>query len=457
MTATIAEQLATFTELLDAKALPEDVRRMARWCVLDWFGSALAGAKAKPTAILLDVARELGGRPEATLLPDGSKTSAPLAALVNAGASHVVEMDDVHRQAVFHPGATVIPAALAVAEREGASGADLLGAIVAGYEVGIRLGEAAGQRHYDYWHTTGTCGTFAAAAAAGKLLGLDSGRLAAALGSAGTAAAGLWEFLVDGAMSKQLHPAKAAHDGILSALLAERGFTAATRILEGEKGFLRAMAQGGDPARLTEGLGGGTFRILGTAFKASAACYHIHSSIDAALLLREKHRPDPKSIRSVTVRLYGAAHRLLEPVEPTTPYAAKFSVPYCVATALLHGGAGPDAFTDARLKEKAVQTLLGKVRLVHDPALDAAYPEQWPAIVELETAAGTDTIRVDIPRGDPKNPMSEMDLLAKFNALAGDLPLEDRRRLAETCLALDEKTENVAATLEGLIFSASGL
>jgi 2-methylcitrate dehydratase PrpD len=449
MTTTIAEQLAAFTESLDGKGLPDDVRRMARWCLLDWFGSALAGATAKPTAILLGVARELGGRPEATLLPDGSKTSAPLAAMVNAGASHVVEMDDVHRQGVFHPGATVIPAALAVAEREGASGAELLTAIVAGYEVGIRLGEAAGQRHYDYWHTTGTCGTFAAAAAAGKLLGLDRGRLAAAFGSAGTQAAGLWEFLVDGAMSKQLHPAMAAHDGILSALLAERGFTGAARILEGEKGFLRAMAQGGDPSRLTEGLGGGTFRILETAFKAHAACYHIHSSIDAALLLREKHRPDPKSIRSVTVRLYGAAYRLLQPVQPTSPYAAKFSVPYCVATAMLHGGVGPDAFTETRLADETIQALLGKIRLVHDPALDAAYPDQWPAVVELETAAGSDAMRVDIPRGDRQNPMSEVDLLTKFNALAAALPPVDRRRLAETCLAL-EKIENVAAALEGL-------
>ncbi|HEU5395152.1 MAG TPA: MmgE/PrpD family protein, partial [Candidatus Methylomirabilis sp.] len=438
MTRTIAEQLAAFTDLLDGKALPEDVRRMARWCLLDWLGSAVAGGKAKPTAILLDVARELGGTPEATLLPDGSRTSAPLAALVNAGASHVVEMDDLHKPAVFHPGATVIPAALAVAEREGASGTELLAAIVAGYEVGIRLGEAAGQRHYDYWHTTGTCGTFAAAAAAGKLLGLDTRRLAAAFGSAGTVAAGLWEFLVDGAMSKQLHPAKAAHDGILCALLAERGFTAATRILEGEKGFLRAMAQGGDAGRLTEGLGSGTFRILATSFKAHAACYHIHSSIDAALLLRERHRPDPQSIRSVTVRLYGAAHRLLQPIQPTSPYAAKFSVPYCVATALLHGAVGPDAFTEARLGEEAVRALLEKVRLAHDPTLDGAYPEQWPAVIELETTAATNTARVDIPRGDPARPMSEADLLTKFNTLTAALPPEDRRRLAEACLAMEK-------------------
>ncbi|MBI2081590.1 MAG: MmgE/PrpD family protein [candidate division NC10 bacterium] len=453
MSRTIAEQLAAFTELLEGGLLPDDVRRTARLCLLDWFGSALAGARAKPTGIVLAVARDLGGRPEATLLPDGAKTSAPLAALVNAASSHVVEMDDVHRAAVFHPGATVIPAALAMAEREGAGGLDLLAAIVAGYEVGIRLGEAAGQRHYDYWHTTGTCGTFAAAAAAGKLLGLETRRLAAALGSAGTAAAGLWEFLVDGAMSKQLHPAKAAHDGILCALLAEQGFTAAARILEGEKGFLRAMAQGGDASRLTDGLGGGTYRILETSFKAHAACYHIHSSIDAALLLRERHRPDPMRMRSVTVRLYGAAYRLLEPVEPVSPYAAKFSVPYCVATALLHGRVGPDAFTEARLADEEVQTLLGKVRLLHDPALDATYPEKWPAVVELETAAGTDSVQVDVPRGDPSNPVSEEELLRKFDALAGALPPEDRRRLAETCLNL-EKVENVAAALEGLNFSS---
>src|SRR5574337_1683388 len=263
--ATIQEQLATFIFDVNYETLSADAQAMARLCVLDWLGSVYAGKGARPAVAMLLVAKSLGGNPEATLLPDGSRSSAYMAALVNAAASHVVEMDDLHKESILHPAAPVIPAALAMAEREGASGQELLTAIALGYEVAIRTGEAMGPSHYQSWHSTGTCGTFGAAAAAGKILGLSKPELAMALGTAGTQAAGLWEFLVDGAMSKQLHPAKAAADGLLSALLAEQGFTAASRIFEGEKGFCRAMAKEFDLNRLTEGLGTTPPRILSTS------------------------------------------------------------------------------------------------------------------------------------------------------------------------------------------------
>lgn len=443
---TISERIADFIVQTDPGRLPADVVEFTKLCFLDWLGSAIAGSDKPPTAAMVEVARALGGNPEATLIPGWSPTSAFWAALVNGASSHVVEMDDLHKPSILHPAAPVIPAALALAEREGSGGDELIAAIVVGYEVAIRAGECVGPSHYAFWHSTGTCGTFGAAAAAGRLLGLDRDQLVWALGSAGTQAAGLWEFLVDGAMSKQLHPAKAAADGMLAALLAQRGFTAARRIFEGEKGFCRAMSQAGELGRLTDGLGDGSYRISGTSFKAHAACYHIHSAIDAALKIRAEHGGAPDEIARVGVRLYSAAMDLLEKVDPQNPYAAKFNVPFCVATALLRGAVGLDAFTEERLADAAIRGVMERVELARDPALDEGYPERWPAVVEVETSGGPrHQARVDYPRGDPRNPLTATQVVEKFHDLTRvHLPEVRRRALVDGCLAL-EKVESMAA------------
>ncbi|MGH7405987.1 MAG: MmgE/PrpD family protein, partial [Candidatus Methylomirabilales bacterium] len=293
MAKTISEKLASFITDLGSDGLPADVIEMAKLCVLDWLGSAIAGSKTRPIQMFVRVARGLGGTPQATVIPDGSKTSSHFAALVNAASSHVVEMDDLHKPSVLHPAAPVIPAALAVAERDGIAGREFLTAIVAGYEVAIRAGEALGPSHYHFWHTTATCGVFGAATAVGKLLHLTPEQIVWALGSAGTQSAGLWEFLVEGAMSKQLHLGKAAADGLLAALLAEQGLTAASQIFEGEKGLAQATSTAPELGRLTEGLGTRPLRILENSFKAHAACYHIHSSIDAALAIKTRLNAKP--------------------------------------------------------------------------------------------------------------------------------------------------------------------
>ena len=221
-------QLAAFIATAE---VPEAVRDTARRYMLDWLGSTLAGGEMRSPSLMRQVVTALGGHPQATVLASGDHTSAPLAALANAAASHVLEMDDLDPGSIYHPAAPTVSAALAVAEQLDADGDALLDAIAIGYEVGIRVGEALGPNHYEHWHTTGTAGTFGAAAAAARLHGLTEEQTVHALGSAGTTTAGLWEFLEDGAMSKQLHPAKAAHDGILAVLLAQQGFTAASHIL----------------------------------------------------------------------------------------------------------------------------------------------------------------------------------------------------------------------------------
>jgi 2-methylcitrate dehydratase PrpD len=441
---TISQQLARFITDLRAERLPAEVIEMAKLCVLDWLASAIAGGTTRPIRAFVTVVRGLGGVPQATVIPDGSKTSCHLAAFVNAASSHVVEMDDLHKPSVLHPAAPVIPAALAVAERDGIAGSEFLTAIVAGYEVAIRAGEALGPSHYHFWHTTATCGVFGAAGAAAKLLRLTSEKVVWALGSAGTQSAGLWQFLAEGAMSKQLHLGKAAADGLLAALLAEQGLTAASQIFAGEKGLARATSGTPELFRLTAGLGTRPLRILENSFKAHAACYHIHSSIEAALALRTRINAKPTEINTITVRVYSAALDFLEKVEPASPYAAKFSIPYCVATALLYGRVGLDDFTHERIHNPAVRRLISAVVLQGDPDLDRVYSHTWPAVVTIENTQGIrHEARVDFPKGDPKNPMTPEELIAKFHVLTDHiLPASSRSLLIERCLTLD-KLDNV--------------
>ena len=432
---------------------PPEVRQVTRRYLLDWLGSALAGGELRPPTIARELVASLGGHPQATVLGDGTRTSAPLAAFANAAAAHVLEMDDLDRASISHPGAPIIAAALAGAEREGADGDALLDAIAIGYEVSIRVGEALGPTHYEHWHTTGTAGTLGAAAAASRLAGLDAATVLQALGSAGTMTAGLWEFLADGAMSKQLHPAKAAHDGLLAALLATRGFTAASRIIEGAKGLLAAMSSAPDAERLTAGLvatGEGAWRIHGVSFKVHASCRHTHSAVDAALRLRQQHAIEPAAIERVDVRLYSQALGLLEGMQPTTPYAAKFSLPFCVAAALVHGDLAPERFSDASIREPEVLALTDRVQFTTDPDLDRLYPTAWPAIVAITTRSGARwEQRVDHPAGDPESGIAEDDIAAKFVALTAPL-LGDAATALASRLLYDARFPSAADLVEAV-------
>ncbi|MBC7727597.1 MAG: MmgE/PrpD family protein, partial [Microbacteriaceae bacterium] len=275
------ETLATFAATLEFAAIPAPVLRRAEDLMLDWFGSALAGKGARPVESLARFHERMGptdGPCEVLIHRTGSSPLA--AAMANAAASHFAEQDDVHNGSVFHPAAVVFPPALAVAQQLGRSGGELLTAVVAGYEVGIRVGEFLGRSHYKIFHTTGTAGTLAAAAAVGRLLRLTPAQMLHAFGSAGTQSAGLWEFLRDAADSKQLHTAHAAGAGLTAAYLAEDGFTGARRILDGLQGLAAGMSTDADPTRLTDGLGT-RWTLSETSFKFHAACRHTHPAADA--------------------------------------------------------------------------------------------------------------------------------------------------------------------------------
>jgi 2-methylcitrate dehydratase PrpD len=418
-TAAPTVELCRFVADLRFDAIPPRVIQFTKGLLIDWLGSALAGKGAPQVEAIERFAAAMGpGDGPSTIVTSRRKTSPYFAAMVNAAASHVVEQDDVHNGSVFHPATVVFPPVLAVAEATSKSGREILMAAIAGYEVGIRVGEFLGRSHYEGFHTTGTAGTLAAAAAVGKLLGLDAATLNHALGSAGTQAAGLWEFLRDAADSKQLHTAKAASDGLLAAYLARDGFKGATRILEGKQGMAAGMSSDADPSRLTDGLGT-RWATEETSFKWHAACRHTHPAADALQLLMQRENLTADDIAEVTCHVHQAAIDVLGPVtDPKTVHQAKFSMGTVLGLIAVHGVADLDAFERHALTDPKVAAFRNKVRMVRDAEVDSLYPKRWVGkITATSTLGRTLEARVDEPKGDPGNTLSVQELEAKARRL----------------------------------------
>jgi len=411
--------LARFASALRFDDIPAPVVRRAEDLLLDWFGSALAGKGARAVESIERFARAMGPADGlAEVLISRRMTSPLFAAMVNAAASHVAEQDDVHNGSVFHPGAVVFPPALAAAQTQGVSGRELATAVVAGYEVGIRVGEFLGRSHYKVFHTTGTAGTVAAAAAAGRVLGLSSETMQHAFGSAGTQAAGLWEFLRDAADSKQLHTAKAASDGLLAAYLARDGFTGARHILEGPQGMAVGMSTDADPSRLVDRLGD-RWALTETSFKFHASCRHTHPAADALLKLVVDNDLAPDDIVRVTARVHQAAIDVLGPVaDPQTVHQAKFSMGTVLGVIATFRRAGLAEFQQ-HFRDPRVVAFRARVRMVQDAEVEAAYPQRWIGKVDVETRAGrTLSARIDDPKGDPGNTLTRAEVEAKAVRLA---------------------------------------
>src|SRR5579885_1221716 len=412
------EQTRALAEFLAATTLlPAPALEHARRAVLDWLGSALAGSLEAPARMARRVAARFGVSEEAAMFP-ASRASAPAAAFANGVASHILEYDDVHKGSTLHAAAPVIPAALAVAEREHASGGAFLLAVTLGYEAALRVGEAVNPSHYRFWHPTGTAATFGAAAAAGSLLGLNADQMQNALGSAGTQAAGLWEFNAEGAMSKHLHPGKAALNGLIAADLARAGFTGASRVLEGDRGFFRAMSQAHDASRITDGLGR-QWKIAENCYKLHSCCGHTHTAIDVALDLRPS-----AGIAGIEIETYGPGFEIVKQMNPRTPYQAKFSIAYCVAAALAEGRAGLEQFSDDRfgpegVRDPAIARLLSKTSVKVSDEFTGKYPAEWTSRVTIVFANGSKAEGSNrFPRGNPENPVSTKELEDNFTSLA---------------------------------------
>ncbi len=419
MTQTPSATLAEFTANLRYEMIPDAVISRCEDFLLDTFGSMLAGYPARPVKSMRDFALAMGPQQGSAQIIGSAQTTSPLfAALVNGAAAHMVEQDDVHNGAVFHPAAVVFPAALAVAQDMGASGKELLVACVAGYEAGIRVGEFLGRSHYRIFHTTGTAGTIAAAVAAGRLMSLTPAQMLDAIGSAGTQAAGLWEFLKTAADSKQLHTAKAAANGLTAAWLARDGFTGARQILEGAQGLGAGMSSDADPSRLTDGLGT-RWALAETSFKYHASCRHTHPAADALARVMQDHGLVAEDINRVITHVHQGAIDVLGAVtRPETVHQSKFSMGTVLALIALRQRAGLIEF-DAALDDKAVADFRERVSMEKDEEVDTAYPQRWIGKVSVETRDGrTLQGRVDEPKGDPGNTLTRQEIRDKVLGLA---------------------------------------
>jgi len=410
-----ASSLTMKLVVLLRRQVSEEARRRAALHVLDWGGCAVSGAASPAATALLPTARATG-HGDCTAVTGGQKgLSAAAAAFFNGGLGNVLEMDDIHRTSILHPGSVVIPAALAAAQSTGATPEQFLNAIVRGYEAVIRIGMSVGPSHYALWHNTSTCGPFGAAAAVAGLLGLSDEATVWALGNAGTQSSGMWRCRHEPVMSKQLHTARAAQSGLLAADLAARGFSGAAFILEGDQGFYETMAPDAMPSVVLAGPEG-DWKIWDTSFKPWPACRHTHPAIDAALALKESGvRAD--DIRALTVQTYGDAAKFCDRTTPTTELQAKFSLQHSVAVTLLDGPPNLDAFRADALTRSDIAKLRETASVSVEPRYDEAYPYHYGSGLVATLRDGETTFHTPDALGDPNNPVANDRLIEKVRML----------------------------------------
>lgn len=412
MPGNVTATLARFAVETSARDLPASTVRVAQHCLLDWIGCTLAGWQDPVAGILMAEVAEQGGHPQASILGHMTRASLGQAALVNGTVSHVLDFDDVHLVMNGHPSAPVIPAALAVGEQQRADGAALLAAIALGIEMECRIGALLGMSHYRRgWNPSGTVGTFGAAVAAGRLLGLDAGRMETALGAAATQAAGLQGMIRS--MAMPFHSGKAAANGILAASLARRGFTATRDAFDCDQGFARTHSEGANPAAALEGLGE-RWLVPDTVFKYHVACYGAHPAIEAMRSLLRAAPIPADDVERIDVTVSRVIGRLCNVIEPTNSIGMKFSLPHNIAMTILgHDTGAVASYADRTLADAGLAALRQRVGITVDESF-----ADWSTAVAVTSGGETrrSYARVDEPNRDL--PDQESRLEAKFDRLA---------------------------------------
>jgi 2-methylcitrate dehydratase PrpD len=443
-TPSVARRLARFARGLTLADLPPAVIDQAQLLALDTLGSCLASSTMDFGRAVLDTAEALGGPTESALVGRTTRVGAANAVLANATLAHGLDFDDTREDAIVHTGCVAVTAALAAGEAAGATGAAVVEGIVAGVEAMCRVGLAVpGRFHARHFHPTSLTASFAAAVVAGKLSSLGEDQLVNALGICGSQAGGIIEYLADGTWTKRLHPGWAAHAGLVATHLARSGFTGPESVFEGEHGFYAAFAGGHDAERLEREVRslGSTWEILNLTYKPYPAGSIAHPYMDCAARLREKYAIVPEDIVEIRCRTAaGPVPRLWEPLaakhRPANGYAAKFSLPYLLASVLVRGTADLADFTDEAARDGRVLAVAGRVGYDLDATID--YPRQFIGDVRIALRDG----RVleehqDHPRGGPDFPLDRRDLEKKFRgnatlALSADVVerlIEDAGRL----------------------------
>jgi 2-methylcitrate dehydratase PrpD len=391
--------------------VPADVRREAVRSFLNWLGCAVGGSIHPTLDIALKALRPFAGGPQATILGRADRLDIFHAALLNGISSHVFDFDDTHLKTIIHPAGPVASAILALAEHRPVSGRDFLHAFILGVETECRIGNAVYPAHYDIgWHITGTAGVFGAAAAAGKLLGLDEQQMIWALGIAGTQSSGFREMF--GTMCKSFHPGRAAQNGLTAAHLAAQGFTSSNRVLEAPRGFAHVMSAARDFKEITENLGK-SFEIALNTYKPFACGIVIHPSIDGCVQIRNENGVKAEDIASIALKVHPLVLELTGKKTPQTGLEGKFSVYHSCAAAIIYGQAGEEEYSDAVVRDPKVITLRDKVtaeadKSVHEDAAHLRVTLTSGKVIEKHVAHAI---------GSLKRPMSDADLEAKFHHL----------------------------------------
>lgn len=417
--------LAAYLCGMDVSKFSDHTVDITKMCIEDFIGVAIAGSAKKESGIWKEYYSGKLTAPQAsTFQPGFTKMTVEQTAALNAVFGHVMDMDDVHNASITHLAVITAPTAFALGQQLGKSGKEIIEAVAAGYEAGARIGEAINPSSYKYWHTTGVVGAFAAGVTAAKLLGLDEEQMVNCLGSAGTQAAGLWEFLASGSMSKVLHTANANLCGLRSAELAKLGFTGAPTILEGDRAFVNALAPEPDLDSLTKGFGEG-YRIEENSFKPYACCRHTHSANYCIEKILSAHALDPEDIVSITDDTYSTAVQTTNNPYPENPYAAKFSLQFCIAAAIVLKDLSDRTFTLENINNPAVKALMEKIKVKVNKELDDEFkqdPNQWSHRLTICLKNGeTITEQVDYPIGDFKNPFDWEMADRKFRLLTEDM------------------------------------
>jgi 2-methylcitrate dehydratase PrpD len=430
-------KLVSFVCQLDPDALPAAILDQSVRCVLDLVGVAIAGTATPLAQISARFAQEQFAPGDATVIGSGKPLSVTGAAWVNGAYASALDMDDGNRMAMGHPGASVIPAALAIAERTGASGKEFLAALVAGYEVAVRASTARVPWYKDKMYSTGIWGVFGATAAAGKLLEFDEATLQSALGTAGSHGAfppgGLQ---ANHAMVKE-GIAWSGMTGVSAALLAQQNFLGPADFLDysGRWDTSALVAGLGDPSESA---------ILKTYFKPYAVCRWSHAAVDGVLELKRRHQLRIEEIETIEVATFWEVTRLAND-QPSNTIAAQFSVQFALAAALLHDRIGPAEVSDAHIRDPAILSLARKVQVSVDDTLDRQFPAKTMARVTIHTRRGNYGTTIEYPRGNPENPLSHAELEAKFQLLTKNLISEERSQNLRTAILDLPEAKNVLA------------
>jgi 2-methylcitrate dehydratase PrpD len=407
----VTQMLARFSRDTRSEGIPRAVRLEALRALLNWLGCAIGASGHATVERALAAVRPFAGPPQATVLGRGDRLDILHAALLNGITSHTFDFDDTHLRTVIHPAGPVAAAIIALAEHRPVAGTAFVDAFVVGVEVECRIGLAVYPSHYDVgWHITGTAGVFGAAAAAGRLLGLDPESMTHALGIAATTASGLREMF--GSMCKPFHPGWAAKNGLYAALLAQQGFTSAAQPIEGRRGFANVLATARDYAAITERLGE-TWELSENTYKPFACGIVIHPVIDGCVELRNQHGLDAADIAAVAVDVHPLVLELTGKTRPQIGLEGKFSVYHSAAVALIDGTAGEAQYSDARVRDPAVIALRDKVTA----SVDATMAEDAARIVITLTDGRTLEQHVEHAIGSLARPMDDEDLMQKFRDL----------------------------------------